>query len=74
MALLCGKRKENLRGGPVPNQRARRPPRKLPLLGQLRKYGAYVKLGVRERKWQKWLGIGKRYMGMKIWKIFDCTA
>ena len=56
MALLCGKRKENLRGG------------------QLRKYGAYVKLGVRERKWQKWLGIGKRYMGMKIWKIFDCTA
>lgn len=35
MALLCGKRKENLRGG------------------QLRKYGAYVKLGVRERKWEK---------------------
>ena len=54
-ALLCGKRKENLRGG------------------QLRKYGAYVKLGVRERKWQKWLGIGKRYMGVKIRKMHDCN-
>ena len=48
MALLCGKRKENLRGGPVPNQRARRPPRKLPLLSQLRKYGAYVIQGLHE--------------------------
>ena len=52
--------------GTAPSQRARRPPRKLPLLGPLRKYGAYVKPGVREWKWRKWLGIGKRYMGVKI--------
>ena len=46
--------------------RARRPPLHSSQRARFRKYGAYVKPGVREWKWRKWLGIGKRYMGVKI--------
>ena len=66
MTLFCGKRKENLRGGQLRVSEPAVPLVNSPLLGPLRKYGAYVKLGVRERKWRKWLGIGKRYIGVKI--------
>ena len=48
---LLGKAAENTfedTRGTAPSQRARRPPRKLPLLGPLRKYGAYVIQGMRE--------------------------
>ena len=45
--MLLESLKEKTRGT-APSQRARRPPRKLPLLGPLRKYGAYVIQGMRE--------------------------